>query len=101
MTYNKFLSGALKDLIHRDLPPVQRDSVDSEAVHRSAALKLIRCGELSKAARILTSDGLALSSAETIGKLSSKHLKRFEEPNPMPEFKSSFSLDEEVFRKVI
>ena len=50
VTYNKFLSGAWKDLIHLDLPPVQRDSVDSEAVRRLAAIKLIRCGELSKTA---------------------------------------------------
>ena len=46
---------------------------DPEKQLRNAAIRLAKCGELSKSARILTSKGLAPASDETVQKLISKH----------------------------
>ena len=75
--YSKFLNGAWSDLLQLEtsFEGSKKSIMTKEHAKRSAALRLVRCGELSKAARILTSNGLAPSSAETIKKLSSKHPK--------------------------
>ena len=44
-----------------------------------AALKSVKCGELSRAARILTSDGLIPPSPETEEQLKAKHPSQSEE----------------------
>ena len=43
---------------------------------RRAAVKMIKCGELSRAARILTSSGLAPAAKKTVHKLASEHQER-------------------------
>ena len=43
---------------------------------KNLALRMVRCGELSKAACILTSSGLAPASDETVSKHRAKHPKR-------------------------
>jgi hypothetical protein len=57
---------------------------------KRAALRLVRCGELSRAAKLLTSPGLAPASPEVASKLAAKHPARVKEiPNqanlPLPE----------------
>ena len=51
---------------------------DKELQHK-AVLRLVKCGELSRAAKILTSKGLADPSDETINKLNLKHPVRLSE----------------------
>ena len=48
----------------------------TEEACRAAALWLVRCGELSRASKVLTSAGLAPSTADTAKKLASKHPPR-------------------------
>ena len=76
--YSKFLNGAWSDLLQlkTTFEGSKKIFMGKEHAKRSVALRLVRCGELSKTARILTSNGSAPSSAETIKKLSSKHPKR-------------------------
>ena len=45
----------------------------------SFSLSLSRCGELSRAARSLTSGGLAPANADTVERLKSKHPRRYPE----------------------
>ena len=57
-------------------------SSDSLQKRHRAALKLVRCGELSRAAKLLISPGLAPASADVVDKLAAKHPVRVKEvPN--------------------
>ena len=57
--------------------------VNNQRHARQSAIRLVKSGELSRAARILTSKGLAPASDETVAKLSLKHPTR--DPNtPVP-----------------
>ena len=53
-----------------------KDSISSDDRRHRLALKLIRCGELSRAAKLLVSPGLAPVSSEVAEKLASKHPTR-------------------------
>ena len=50
-----------------------KPSEGNEEVRCATALWLVYCGELSRASRVVTSDGLGLSSADTAKKLALKH----------------------------
>ena len=77
--YTKFLEYKRKDLLQpraRVSSPKDHSS-PSQGVRatqaRKAALRLIRCGELAQASRVLTCSGLACTSPDTINKLKAKH----------------------------
>ena len=54
-------------------------ATDSLNKRHKAALQLVRCGELSRAAKLLTSPGLAPTSADVVDKLALKHPVRVKE----------------------
>ena len=56
--------------IHHDQKNSSKDQV------RKMAMKLVRSGELSRAARVLVSSGLAPATEETVQKLAAKHPAR-------------------------
>ena len=58
---------------------VDASSKQNQEERHRAALKSVKCGELSRAARILTSDGLIPPSPETEEKLKAKHPSQSEE----------------------
>ena len=60
---------------------------------KRAALSLVRCGELSRAARVLTSSGLAPATPDTAQKLAEKHpIRVFDIPDmPSPAMHISLS----------
>ena len=76
-TYKQFLEYKWESLLqlHRSdsSPRVVLSGVNEK---RKAALRLIKVGELSRAARVLTSKGLAKATDETVTKLKSKHPSR-------------------------
>ena len=74
--YHQFLSWNWSELIclRASIPGKSPTTVDN--ARKAAALRLVRCGELSHASRILTSNGLALSTDDTARKLISKHPPR-------------------------
>ena len=57
----------------RDHSHAQQSNKKGEDQRRKAALRLVKCGELSRAARILTSHGLAPPLEESIQRLKAKH----------------------------
>ena len=59
---------------------------------KNAATQLIRCGEISRAAKILTSSGLAPTSLDTRGKLAAKH------PCRSGDLDDNISLNETLFQ---
>ena len=76
LAYEKFLSWQWEDLVKLQGLPTKRASYGNEEARIAAALRLVRCGELSRASKVLTSTGLAESSAETTAKLALKHPRR-------------------------
>ena len=72
--YNNFRDFHWDELIQLNRPtsaPVKPQGPEKQL--RNAAIRLAKCGELSKSARLLTSKGLAPASDETVQKLISKH----------------------------
>ena len=70
----KFLNFQWEELIQLEKPSaVSKPSRLAQEQKKNAALRLIRCGEISKAAKVIISNGLAPASEETILKLKSKH----------------------------
>ena len=70
--YNDFVSYRWGELIYYTSPKSPRRCPDDQ-LRRKAALRLCRCGELSRAARALTSCGIADANEDTIQRLRSKH----------------------------
>ena len=72
--YNRFLQFHWEELIH-----LKRSSKDQLPItsgieqRKKAAIKSVKCGELSRASRILTSQGLAPATEDTVNKLQDKH----------------------------
>ena len=61
--------------------PSQMAEIKRRDTRISAALKLVRCGESSRAARVLTSTKLSPPTQETARKLRSKHPSATTKPN--------------------
>ena len=79
VTYQKFLDFQWHELIdfNKQQPTKKREA--SSIQSRKVALRLVKCGELSRAARVLTSAGMAPATEETARKLAAKHPSRREE----------------------
>ena len=78
------------------LKPSSKESEVS--TKQQKALRLVKCGELSRAAKLLVSPGLAPVSAETVSKLASKHPTRVKNvPCPGDDMPQSISLSEPLF----
>ena len=74
--YQKFLSWEWEEIVCLEGSLAAKPTKENEEARRAAALRLVRCGELSKASRVLTSAGLAPSTADTAKKLAAKHPPR-------------------------
>ena len=61
----------------------------------------IREGDISRAARLLTSSGLALDTAETLEKLKSKHPQSFVDTSPSDGNVATITIDREIFMKAL
>ena len=72
--HNKCLQFKWEELLQFNDSPQRKSSVQSfDVSKKNTALRLLKCGELSRAARILTSPGLAPASLDTRDKLTVKH----------------------------
>ena len=93
-----FLDFQWEELLHLQRPLLTSSSMQSKlSTNRKKVLQLIKCGELSRAAKLLLSPGLAPVSAETVVKLSLKHPARVKSV-PCPEvLPQSTSLSESLF----
>ena len=81
--FQKFLSYRWEELLQLNQRSKKSDHFPSD-YQTKVALKLIRQGELSRAARMLTSNGLVPESEETVSKLKSKHPARRSDPHYQP-----------------
>ena len=81
--FQKFLSYRWEELLQLNQRSKKSDRFPSD-YQTKVALKLIRQGELSRAARMLTSNGLAPESEETVSKLKFKHPARRSDPHYQP-----------------
>lgn len=96
----KFLNYNWDELIQFKLP-VQAKKKNPEGHQVQAALRLIRCGEISRAAKILCSQGLAEPSTETVNKLAAKHPTCSEDLVFEPPCFSDLDLDEQILLRQI
>ena len=71
--YQKFILWEQEELVCLEDSHVAKYTKGNKEARCAAALRLVRCGELSRASRVLTSAGLAPSTADTAKKLASKH----------------------------
>ena len=101
--FDKFLEWKWEELLHLSESKISTKLSSSSNQSKQAALRLIQCGKLSRAARVLTSVGLAPASEETVQKLEKKHPKRSEKiPAVSPPVNSTpISLSKALFLKVI
>ena len=88
--YQQFLCQEWKDLFISSNSKSYKRPTQDQAF--KAALKLISCGEISRAARVLTSSGLADDTEETIQKLACKHPSRTNQLNLPDPIACTFSL---------
>ncbi len=72
----KFLNWRWAELVHLSETQTRKVSHGNEEARRAAALRLVRCSELSRASKVLTSNRLAPASADTTKKLASKRPSR-------------------------
>ena len=77
--FDKFLDWRWKELVNLNETRSPKKPGCKDDQQKQAALRLVRCGELSRAARVLTSVGLAPTCEETVQKLERKHPARSEE----------------------
>ncbi len=93
-----FLDFQWEELLHLQRPLLKSSSTQSKlSMNRKKLLQLIKCGELSRAAKLLLSPGLAPVSAETVVKLTLKHPARVKSV-PCPEVLPQYtSLSESLF----
>ena len=82
--YHQFLSWNWSDLICLRASLPRKSPTTGDNARKAAALRLVRCGELSRASRILTRNGLAPSTEDTARKLISKHPPRSSALPPPP-----------------
>ena len=68
--------GEWEELVCLDDSLAAKSTKGNKEAHRAAPLRLVCCGELSRTSRVLTSAGLAPSTADTARKLTSKHPPR-------------------------
>ncbi len=73
--YHQFLNFEWGSLAKFNESQPSKTTVDNRLETRKAALRLIRCGELSRASRVFMSSGLAPPTSQTVKKLSDKHPK--------------------------
>ena len=83
----KFLEYRWEELLQLNIPRSSKESKVSRNHQRNSALRLVCYGELSRAARILCSKGLAPATQATVDKLATKHplqrqIPEYEEPKP-------------------
>ena len=72
--YRRFLDFHWEELIQLSRPELLPHGGSTEVDQKmKEALRLVKSGELSRAAKLLTSQGLAPATDETIQKLKSKH----------------------------
>ena len=76
--FRKFLAFKWDQLVQLDRLPAGKSHSNQAQTDqiKQAALRLVKCGELSRAARVLTSSGLAPVSEDTISRLANKHPSR-------------------------
>ena len=103
--FHKFLDFRWDELIQLNAPQLTRrrpNNANNESHLRAAALRLVRCGELARASRLLTSPGLAAATAETTKKLASKHPSRVSPLNVRPpNVQEPFILSKKIFFETI
>ena len=100
--YDKFLNFQWAELVHTPAQTDTRKGRFQRANSKRTALNLIKLGEISRAARALTSPGLAPESEETAAKLAEKHPKRSCAMDDIPQpTKESITLSKYHFLKVI
>ena len=104
--YQSFLNFRWDELIELNTPTNRKSENKSmtDENKRKAAVKLAQVGEISKAAKFLTSNGLAPETSEVLQKLKSKHPEGLINPNEIPDVLSSSSptfLDRSVFINAI
>ena len=78
--FDKFLEWKWEELLHLSQSKISTKLSSSSNQSKQAALRLIRCGELLRAARVLISVWLAPASEETVQKLEKniqEDLKKF------------------------
>ncbi len=73
LIYEKFLDYKWEELLQFNTPDNKVLHQNQGSSRKNAATRLIRCGEISRAAKILTSPGLAPTSLDTRDKLTAKH----------------------------
>ena len=78
--YQRFIHFHWRELIQfqKDYSPPICSSKNEDDHRKRVAIRLVRCGELSRAAKALTSQGLAPANDETLNKLRSKYPSRRE-----------------------
>lgn len=79
--YHKFLDYQWEQLVQLEKPTRAKKSANGDLEKRAAALRFVHCGELSRAARVLNSSGLAPETDETVSKLANKHPSRLSAVN--------------------
>ena len=87
--FDKFLNWRWEELLHLSDVTTSRKSSSTHLQTNQAALRLVPCGEISRAARVLTSRDLASASNETVEKLKGKHPTRSEEIHIVPPMNST------------
>ena len=75
-TYNKFFNWRWEELVNLGKPSHKKAYYGSEEARRAVALRLVRCGELARASKVVTSKGLVPATKDTIKTLESKHPSR-------------------------
>ena len=98
--YNDFVSYRWGELIYYTSPKRPRRCPDDQ-LRRKAALRLCRCGELSRAARALTSCGIAYANEDTIQRLRSKHPLSYSSDGEFENFDSASFDSVELPRDII
>ena len=95
--WKDLLSIGKKDVKKRNAKGNSRDHV------KIAVLSLVRCGELSRAAHVLTSSGLAPATPDTAQKLAEKHpIRMFDIPDmPSPPTAMHINLSKQNMFKCI
>ena len=63
--YHQLFSWNWSDLICLQASLLRKSPTTGDNARKAAALRLVRCGELSRVSRILTSNGLAPSTDDT------------------------------------
>ena len=98
----KFLEYCWEELLQLNTPRSRNESKTPKNHQRNSALCLICCAELSRAARILCSKGLAPATQATVDELASKHPIQQQVPEyEDPKSDSGLNLNQQSLARMI